>query len=159
MQLKRDDQYISKHLRVHKTERSFHIYYSFRMENIWAWPGHERAGGSVALVRRGELLCAADFAHARGVTKQAVRKALRNTRVFTVEVDGAQYYPSFYLDSNFDRRQLESITKALGDLPGLSKLQFFLTPKHSLGGVTPLQALVQGKFEEVKASAQGFAER
>lgn len=112
-----------------------------------------------AMVRGGDLLRATDFANALSISKQAVSKALRNKRVFTVEVDGEQYYPALYLDPQLDRRQLEQVTKALGDLPGPSKLQFFLRAKHSLGGITPLQALKQGRFEQVRASALGFAQR
>lgn len=157
-QLKRDDRQFSKHLFVDKTGRSLHIFYN--PQAFPALPGRELAHGSMReLVRRGELIRAADFADALGVTKQAVSKALRNKRVFTLEVDGAQYYPRFYLDSRLDRRQIERVTKALDDLPGPSKLQFFLTRKHSLGGITPLKALAKGKLEEVEASARGFAQR
>jgi len=160
-QLKRDDRQFSKHLVVYKTGgRSFHVVYNPHTKNIPALPGRELAQHSMSeLVRRGELVRAAEFAEALGVTKQAISKALRDKRVFALEVDGAQYYPSFYLDSQLDRRQIERVTKELGDLPGPSKLQFFLTPKHSLGGVTPLKALAKGRLEQVKASARGFAQR
>ena len=134
--------------------------HSFDDKSIPARPGRELALRSMGeLVRRGALVCAAEFAHALGVTKQAVGKALRHKRVFALEVDGAQYFPAFYLDSELDRRQLAHITETLGDLPGPSKLQFFSTPKHSLGGATPLMALAQDQFEQVNASAHGFAER
>lgn len=158
--IKRENRQLDKYLLVEQSGRAFRIVYNPQAAEMPALPGRAHAQRSMrAMASRRELLRAADFANALGVTKQAVSKALRDKRVFTVEVDGEQYYPAFYLDSRLDRRQLERVTKALGDLPGPSKLQFFLRPKHSLGGVTPLRALAQGRFEQVRASALGFAER
>lgn len=159
-QLKRDDHQMRKHLLVRKAGRSLHVLYTPHAQNISALPRREITRGSKGeLLSRGEFVRAAELADALGVTKQAISKALRDKRVFTLEIDGVRYYPSFYLDGELERRQLESVTKALGDLPGASKLQFFSTPKHSLDGATPLEALAKGKFEQVMKSARGFAER
>ena len=67
--------------------------------------------------------------------------------------------PDFFLDSRYERRQLEQVSKALGELPGASKLQFFTTRKASLMEQTPLDALARGQFSRVRTAAQGFAER
>lgn len=108
-------------------------------------------------VLRGELLDTGKFAEARGITRQAVSKAVQAKRLFYVEVEGAQHFPSFYLDSSIERRHLELVTRELGDLPGTSKLQFFLNAKGSLGGRTPLEALAEGRLDDVRATARGFA--
>ena len=42
---------------------------------------------------------------------------------------------------------------------GPAKLQFFTTPKASLEGLTPLQALAQGLASRVRVAAAGFAQR
>ncbi len=84
---------------------------------------------------------------------------LKAHRVFYVEVAGQRVYPDFYLDTRLERRQLERVSKALGELPGASKLQFFLTKKSLLEGRTPLEALARGKFSRVLTAAQRFAER
>ncbi len=47
----------------------------------------------------------------------------------------------------------------LKDLDGFTRWQFFVRGKGSLGGLTPLTALREGKLRQVKATAQGFAER
>lgn len=73
--------------------------------------------------------------------------------------ESARPYPSFYLDSRVDRRKLERVSKALGALPGWEKWRFFTTPKGSLAGLTPLDALKNGKYAEVLTAAAGFAER
>lgn len=110
------------------------------------------------MVMKRELLEPAAFTALMGWSRQALSKALAAHRVFFVEHKGARYYPSFFADSRYERRQVEAVTKILGDLPGGAKLQFFLNPKASLSKQTPLQALARGKVAEVKAAAQGFAQ-
>lgn len=112
-----------------------------------------------SLVSDGVLVEPAAFAEGLHITRQALSKALSTQRVFYVEVGGRRYYPSFFADPRYDRRQLESVSKALGELPGASKLQFFLTTKASLEGLTPLDALARGLYSRVRTAAQGFAER
>jgi hypothetical protein len=51
------------------------------------------------------------------------------------------------------------VSKALSDLPGGSKLQFFMTPKGSLSGQTPLDAIANGHLAAVRNAARGFVER
>lgn len=43
--------------------------------------------------------------------------------------------------------------------PPASKWQFFVTPKGSLAGKTPLESLREGKLSAVKVAADGFRER
>ncbi|UXZ61834.1 hypothetical protein NUJ28_03675 [Burkholderia multivorans] len=112
-----------------------------------------------ALVASGRLLPAAEVWTALGITRQALNKAVASGRIFTVDVGAAQYYPAFYLAGDIDRKTLGRVTQRLGDLPGWSKWQFFTTPKASLGRLTPLKALAQGKVEQVTRAAAAFAER
>lgn len=104
------------------------------------------------------LIATNRYAEEAGLTSSALDKALRAHRIFAVELAGERYVPGFYLDERYEKRQLESVCRALGDLPGGSKLQFFVTSKGSLGGRTPLEALAQGKLSAVRRTAQGFAE-
>lgn len=83
----------------------------------------------------------------------------RASRVFCFEVEGLLVYPAFFVDPRYNVRQLESVCKRLGALPGGSKWQFFVTRKGSLGGVTPLEALLAGDFAAVMLSAEGFRDR
>lgn len=111
------------------------------------------------MVDDGQLLDTLAFADLRSVSLQAVSKALSAHRVFYVEVSGRRYFPSFQLHPSLERRQVEKVCQDLGELPGPSKYQFFVTPKASLGGKTPLAALAAGKFSQVRVAAQGFADR
>jgi len=93
-----------------------------------------------------------------GWAPHRLRKALAAQRVFFVERDGIQYFPAFFADPRYDSRQLGDVNKALGDLDGLSKLLWFRTPKGSLNGATPLQALLAGSMlTKVKNSAAAYA--
>ncbi|MCA8336389.1 hypothetical protein [Burkholderia multivorans] len=112
-----------------------------------------------ALVASGRLLPATEVWTGLGITRQALNKAVASGRIFTVDVGAAQYYPAFYLAGDIDRKTLGRVTQQLGDLPGWSKWQFFTTPKASLGRLTPLKALAQGKVEQVTRAAAAFAER
>ena len=109
-------------------------------------------------IRSGSLLDSGSFASRLHWTPQALSKALAARRVFYVEVGGIRYFPAFYADPLYERKQLEAVTKLLGDLPGGAKLQFFSTPKGSLGRLTPLQALAKGQLVKVKVAAEGFAQ-
>lgn len=111
------------------------------------------------MARAQALLDSTTFVAQLGWTRQALSKALKARRVFFVEVDGSRRYPAFFADSRHERRHLEAVSKLLGDLPGAAKLQFFLTPKGSLGGVSPLDALSNGDYSSVRATAEGFTQR
>jgi hypothetical protein len=111
------------------------------------------------MVTDGLLVDPAAFVERLKVTRQALSKALKSHRVFYLEVGGERLYPDFFLDQRLERRQVELVSQSLGELPGASKLQFFMTKKASLEGQTPLEALARGQFSRVRMAAQGFAER
>lgn len=113
----------------------------------------------IKLVGKRELLPPGDLRDLLGISRQALNNALHAKRIFSLEVGGENFYPAFYGDARLDRRKLERVTKALEEVGGWSKWQFFTTPKGSLGGLTPLEALRKGKVSEALRAAEGFAER
>lgn len=111
-------------------------------------------------LREGRLMTADQFRQALGITRQAVSKAVDQLRMFSLDGPaGKQVYPGFFTDAQYDRRTLERVCQALGDLPGPSKWQFFTTGKASLHGRTPLEAIANGHIANVIAAATGFKER
>lgn len=100
-----------------------------------------------------------EFAARSNWNSRQLTRAIASQRVFFVEVEGIKRFPTFFLETQYSRRQLEAITRAMGLLHGGSKLQFFMSPKGSLGGITPLAALLRGNYKIVKSCAQAFAER
>lgn len=105
------------------------------------------------------LIAADKFADEAGLSRADLDKALRANRIFAIELCGKSYFPAFLLDTRYERRHLHSICRVLGGLPGGSKLQFFTTPKGSLSGLTPLDALADRNVAAVRRTAQGFVER
>lgn len=112
------------------------------------------------LAESGQLIVAKELAERLEVSPQAISKAVKAGRLFALEGGGGRLlYPAFYSDGRASRRDLETVTRALGDIPASSKWQFFTTPKISLNGATPLQALQRGDRQAVMVTAAGFVER
>jgi hypothetical protein len=111
-------------------------------------------------VADGTLLTPAEVWERLAISRQAVSKAVKENRMFSLDGPaGKQLYPAFFTDPKYDRREVERVSQALGDLPGPSKWQFFTTGKGSLGGRTPLLALASGDLDGVLVAAAGFVER
>ncbi|SFL78841.1 hypothetical protein [Rugamonas rubra] len=107
----------------------------------------------------GDLVNTQRLAERLGVTPQAIYKAVRDQRMFSLDAGGrTKLYPAFFGDQGLERTQLEAICKELDRLPGASKWQFFTTPRLSLSKKSPLDALRKGRFEDVMAAAKAFKE-
>jgi len=112
------------------------------------------------MVHKGQLIEAKELASRLGITVQAISQALKARRLFDLDCGGGKrLYPAFYADPESDRATLGEITRLLGDIPASAKWQFFSTPKQSLNGRTPLQALKDGDVAKVQTSVRGFLER
>lgn len=110
-------------------------------------------------IERGELITHDELITRLGGNRRWLRNALQAGRVFSLQVpSGANYFPSFFADSSYDRRALGRVSKVLALLPGPSKYQFFASKSFTLG-MTPLQALAHGRVKDVLVCASGFAER
>lgn len=111
-------------------------------------------------MRHGEkLLDEKVFRASTGLSQRELASALETGRVFGVEINGVMKFPAFYCDPLIQRRRLYAVSRRLGDLPGGSKLAFFVTPKGSLNRATPLQALATGNTKGVLAAADGVMQR
>jgi hypothetical protein len=104
------------------------------------------------------LVGEAEFAQSLNWSARSLAKAVASGAVFVVRQGGRQLYPSFFADQSLKRRQLVAVTRLLRDLDGFTKWQFFVGGKGYLGGITPLEALREGKLRQVKVAAEGFAE-
>lgn len=109
------------------------------------------------LVYTKKLISSRELCDALDISRQALSKAVGSHRIFTIELGGENYYPAFFADPTYNRRQLERISKTLADLHGSVKWQFFTTPKLTLAGRTPLEALAARELESVLNAAAGFA--
>lgn len=118
-----------------------------------------REAGVVADKDAVTLISTQEFAIRLGWSAGRVNRALASRSIFAMETDGVRQIPAFLADPRFNGSQIRAVCGILGELPGGSKLQFFASPKASLGGSTPLDLLAEGKFSVVKAAARGFIER
>ncbi|MEX3999689.1 hypothetical protein AB4Y38_12415 [Paraburkholderia sp. EG285A] len=105
----------------------------------------------------GLLLTSADLQTALSMSPQELGDATHSKRFFTVDVDGKDYYPAFFVNSGFDLQVLERISELLGSLPGWVKWLFFTSPRETLGDVNALEALASGREALVNDVAQRFA--
>lgn len=111
------------------------------------------------LITSGHLVKTVTLAQALGVQRQAITAALKAHRMFAFRRGKDEWVPAFYADAALDRRRLEQVTRALGDLPAATKWTFFTQPRASLGALTPLAALARGRLGDVLAAARAEAER
>lgn len=106
-----------------------------------------------------KLIEEVEFARLSRLSSASLDDAVSRHIIFFVEDGDQRRFPSFFIDSRYRRSDLYRISKTLGALPGGSKLQFFVNPKGSLSGDTPLEALQRGRLAEVLRAANGFAGR
>lgn len=110
-------------------------------------------------IAAGELLPGTEMQRRLQISAQALSTAMKRKRIFALKgAAGKYHYPAFFADRAYDRGTLERVSQALGDLPGSSKLHFFTSPRHSLGGLSPLQALAKGRVDAVLDQANAFRE-
>lgn len=110
-------------------------------------------------IATGKLLPASVLCRRRGMPAQALRAALQQKRLFALRGPvGELVFPAFFADPAYDVRSLERVCRALADLPGASKWDFFTQPRISLGGHSPLHALARGKVAVVTNLAHAFAD-
>ncbi len=121
-----------------------------------------RLGSEAALLSRiesGDLITAGELVTRLGGDHRWVNAALKTGRIFSLPApSGVEYLPSFFGDASYDRRALGRVSKVLFRLPGPSKY-FFFTTKSLFLGMTPLQALLEGRTKDVLICAAGFAVR
>lgn len=109
-----------------------------------------------SLVLQGRLLPAEDYCKTAGITEQKLSEDVASCRVFTVEFESDQYYPTFALSNLVDRKNFAKVVRRLGDSTGWSKWKFFTTPSQSFGGLTPLGLLKSDDVERALAAAAEF---
>lgn len=108
----------------------------------------------------GLLLTSTALAERLQMTTQALGKAVQSKRMFTLDgPSGRNVYPAFFADPRCNREHIERVCQALGDWPGPSKWEFFTSPRVSLNGLTPIDALARGELDQVLRAAAAFKER
>jgi hypothetical protein len=119
----------------------------------------ELANRKSDIVKR-RLLTSTALASRLGLTTQALSKAVKVNRWFRLDgPSGRKVYPAFFADARCDRHDFFTVSQSLGDLPGPSKWEFFISPRVSLKNMSPIDALAHGMLTEVLRAAAAFKER
>jgi hypothetical protein len=122
-----------------------------------------RLAASSALRRRvesGELVSLEDFQARSQLTAEQIDRAVSDGRLLAiVDEEGVSYYPIFYANPRYDRHEIEEVTKKLAGLHPTVKYHFFISKAFSLHGKTPLEALEEGRLDDVLRAARSCVER
>ncbi|MBC8642745.1 hypothetical protein IAG25_38765 [Caballeronia sp. EK] len=110
------------------------------------------------LVAKAKLIHESHFRAATNVSEKTLRKEVSAGRIFSVDIEGESYFPTFFLVKQLDQKCLAKVARKLRDLPGWSRWEFFTRPNEALGNLTPLQALFYGDRKQVSRAAVKFVE-
>jgi hypothetical protein len=110
------------------------------------------------MIRSGELLTEEEFQRSRPISARQLSRFLASGSVFSVEVEGGQYYPALLANPEHDSRRLATICRILWPAEPHSRLHFLTAPNAAIGGVTPLEAMrtVEG-YRHLLVIARGWA--
>lgn len=110
------------------------------------------------LIDEGRLLSEDEFRRKRMVAPNRLARLIASGSVFSVDVDGAAYYPTFFVDPAYHRRRLERVCRMLLPAPPNERI-FFLTQRSgALGAIAPLQALADdAHYKRLLILARGWA--
>jgi hypothetical protein len=91
---------------------------------------------------------------------QTLLNWVKKGKVLAIKEKGVWRFPEWQFDPREDEHILKGLPDVLKMLEGstLSKLSWFLTPKHALEELTPVQALQRGMLTEVLGEARGTGE-
>ena len=117
--------------------------------------------------RRQEMLKAAggtmtseQVAEALNLSRQAVDKLRSSNQLLALTQGRRGYcYPSFQFDEGKTLDGIERVLKGLSSVDPWMQLNFFTTPDERLEGKSPIEALQQGKINEVARIAGTYGEQ
>ncbi len=110
------------------------------------------------MVRDGVLLPANEFCLRLGVSETKLARLRDAGSVFSIEVDGVEYYPALLAEPGLDRKRLQSICRILVPAPPASRLDYLSSARGSLGGMSPLDAVRENRrYHWVRETARAWA--
>jgi hypothetical protein len=123
-------------------------------ERLWQQALNAHRG----MLASGELILEDEFLNRLCVTKQRLSSLLADGSIFTLEVDGAVYYPALLAEAGIDRKRLQSICRVIVPAPPGCRLDFLSSSRGSLGGRSPRQMLNDDNdFKRLRQAATAWA--
>lgn len=119
--------------------------------------GHRGESAMHRRIECGELITLADLADRLDVDVPQLERDVEAGRLFALRtLEGMEYYPAFFAAPRLDRSVLAQASFILRELPPESRYYFFTYVSTFLGKRTALEALAEGRSEDVLTAAEGF---
>jgi hypothetical protein len=110
------------------------------------------------MIASGELIPEVEFRRRGGLTARRLAMLLADDSVFTIEVDGVEYFPSLLAVPVSQRRSVYVICRIIATAPSDARLDFLTPRRESLCDRSLLEVLKdEGGFETVSRKAAVWA--
>lgn len=108
----------------------------------------------------GGTMTSEQVAEALNLSRQAVDKRRTSNQLLALAQGRRGYsYPSFQFHEGKTLEGLERVLRGLNSLDSWMQLNFFTSPDERLEGKNPIEALQQGKINEVARIASTYGEQ
>ncbi|MDR8397128.1 MULTISPECIES: hypothetical protein [Paraburkholderia] len=110
------------------------------------------------MIANGELISEAEFRRRGNLTARRLSVLLADDSVFTIKVDGVEYFPALLAVPASQRRSIYAICQIIAPAPSDARLDFLTSRRERLGDRSPLEVLksVDG-FKTVSRMATAWA--
>lgn len=100
-----------------------------------------------------ELASATELRHMLGLRGVVFSEAVLTDKLFFIIIQGECLYPKFFADQDIALHDIEAVCVDLRSMGSLEKFRFFRTPRSDLEGLTPLEALGEGRLAATRHAA------
>lgn len=110
------------------------------------------------MVRSGELLSEYKFLEQLHVSAGHLARMVARGSVFTIDVEGVDYYPSLLSAPDVDLKRLHAVCRILGPAPPSCRLGYLSSRHANIGGISPLEALRdESQYRLLRQMARAYA--
>lgn len=110
------------------------------------------------MVADGQLLPAHEFRTRLGISERRFGHMLEDGSIFSLDVDGTDYFPALLADPRLNQKRLQAICRIIVPAPPVSRLDFFWSRLGSLGDRSPLHMLGNdGDYMRLEKVAEAWA--
>ncbi|MFM0653456.1 hypothetical protein [Paraburkholderia sediminicola] len=110
------------------------------------------------MIANGDLISEVEFRRRCNLTARRLSALLAADSVFTLEVDGVEYFPNALVVPKSQQRSIYAICRIIATAPSDARLDFLTSRRESLGDRSPLEVLQdEGGVETVRRKSAGWA--
>jgi hypothetical protein len=110
------------------------------------------------LEAEGGVLGPEEVANLLGLRRQSVDKRRKAGTLLALEIGNRFIYPAWQIEGNKTLEHLEEVLNALKHHDEWRKLSFFVNGNVRLGGISPLNSLRAGEYDDVLKAARSLGE-